>query len=384
MPVISLFIVWRLVLFSIPLIAPWFIPYLGFFPYREDYRLFKLPGYISSLANFDGIHYVRIAGKGYDQFEQAYFPLYPLLIRRLSPLFNNNHLLTGIVIANVSFVLALFVFYYYLRLIDKQGKGKGALWAVVFLLSFPTSFFFGVLYTESLFFLLIILSLFTLEKGKPILASFFAFFASLTRLTGIFLLIPFFLKIIEKFKHAKYQMLNTKYLMLLVSPFLGLGLYSYYLYQATGDPLFFFRSQPAFGANRSTNLVLLPQVYFRYLKIFFTANINFQYLIALVEVSIFNLVCYFLLQDLLNVLKKHQSKLFYTRLGLNLFSLAILLLPTLTGTFTSVPRYVLLCPSFFIGLSQIKGRKTKIAVSFLFFVLNMVLFSFFVQGYFVS
>ena len=103
----------------------------------------------------------------------------------------------------------------------------------------------------------------------------------------------------------------------------------------------FFRVQPVFGANRSTNLILLPQVYFRYLKIFFTANWNFQYFVSLIEFFIFTFVFIVLILDLLKIVKFSENwKLKignYERLSLSMFSFINLLLPTLTGTFSSIP-----------------------------------------------
>ena len=72
---------------------------------------FNLPNWIFALANFDGLHYIFIARDGYVQYEQAFFPLYPLSIKFLTPLFFNNQLLTGLLISNVSFFLGLFFSY---------------------------------------------------------------------------------------------------------------------------------------------------------------------------------------------------------------------------------------------------------------------------------
>src|SRR3989338_6456535 len=112
-----LFLIWRVLDFLIIFFSQKIIPYLGFFAYKDDLPSFNLPSWLSSLANFDGLHYIKIGKNGYSQFEQAFFPLYSLTIRFLNPLFYNNRLLTGIIISNISFLFGLFVFYKYLRLI---------------------------------------------------------------------------------------------------------------------------------------------------------------------------------------------------------------------------------------------------------------------------
>src|SRR3989344_1173973 len=107
--VLLFFIAFRLVDWLISYLAPFFIPYLGFFPYKELALNYNLPEFLTALANFDGAHYLLIA-----QYQQAFFPLYPLLIRWLSPIFFNNHLLTALIISNISFLLGLFIFSKYL------------------------------------------------------------------------------------------------------------------------------------------------------------------------------------------------------------------------------------------------------------------------------
>ena len=112
-----LFLLWRVFDFLIIFFSQKVIPYLGFFPYSDQLPRFHLPTWISALANFDGLHYISIAGNGYAQYEQAFFPLYPILIKFLSPLFLNNQLLTGLIISNFSFLLGLIIFNKYLKLI---------------------------------------------------------------------------------------------------------------------------------------------------------------------------------------------------------------------------------------------------------------------------
>src|SRR3990167_3950249 len=144
--VLLFFIAFRLADWLISYLAPFFIPFLGFFPYKEIAAQYNLPKFLTAFANFDGAHYLLIAKNGYTQYQQAFFPLYPLLIRWLSPFFLNNHLLTGLLISNVSFLLGLYFFSKYLKLaINNQQL---TIWSIVFLLVFPTSFFFGAVYTE--------------------------------------------------------------------------------------------------------------------------------------------------------------------------------------------------------------------------------------------
>ncbi len=376
--VVGLFLTWRFFDFLIVFLSPKFIPYLGEFPYLRQLILFG-NRFFSHFGNFDGIHYLLIAKNGYSQYEQAFFPLFPLLIRYLTPLFGNE-LTSGIIISNLSLFAGIFL------LKDSLSLKKTCfICVVVFLLSYPTSFFFGVVYTEGLFFLLIASTLYFLKKKRYLISGLFAILASLTRLAGVFLAIPIFFHLLEEYQISKIKfrefLPNIKN-YLLTAPFIGLGAYCYYLYRTTGDPLYFLTSQPAFGANRSTHLIFLPQVYWRYFKIFVTAAHNFPYYISIVEFVFFNFVLIVLVLDLVKIIR--HGKINLARLGLNLFSFANLLLPSLTGTFSSIPRYSLMSLSIFLYISEIESKWIKMLILAVFIIFHAILLGFFSQGYFVS
>ncbi|MCX6732101.1 MAG: hypothetical protein NTV98_01000 [Candidatus Roizmanbacteria bacterium] len=82
--VFILFVVSRLLIAFGAFLAQKIVPYMGFFPYKEILIDYHLPSWISAFASFDGVHYLLIARQGYSQWEQAFFPLYPLFIRILT------------------------------------------------------------------------------------------------------------------------------------------------------------------------------------------------------------------------------------------------------------------------------------------------------------
>lgn len=369
-----LLLFWKLIDLSISIFARYFIPYLGFFPYRDALEKTGLPKFIYSFANFDGTHYLKIAKNGYDEYAQAFFPLYPLLIKTFAFL-KINFLITGLLISNICFFIG-FIFLYKLLKLLKLNK-NAINWILILLVFFPTSFFFGAIYTEGLFFFLFGGSLYFLKKEKFLWAALFVFFASLTKIIGLLLILPMIFVFYKKLQKANNKF-SLPILICTLSPILGLLSYIIYLWKTTGDPLFFLASQPAFGAHRSTNIILLPQVYYRYFKILTTASHNFQYFISLLEVIIFTFFLIVLLLDL----KKNFKDSF--RLGLNLFSLSNLILPTLTGTFSSIPRYVLLSVSAFIYLGERKNVTGKLILFGVFFILHIVLIGLFIQGYFIG
>lgn len=380
--ILPLFFIWRSALFIVAYIAQHTVPYLGFFPYREILTDFKLPSWISSFANFDGLHYILISQQGYSQYEQAYFPLYPLLMALVN-IITNNALLSGLIVSHMSFLVGLVFLHKLMKLWYPKQKNVG-IWVVLFILTFPTSFFFGSIYTEGLFFMLVILSLYFIEKKRYGCAAIIAAFASATRLMGVFLIIPLAFSFIQNTHMFKWKsivgMIRTHFFIIL-SPVIGLLAYCVYLWITVGDPLFFLNAQPAFGANRSTSIVLLPQVYFRYFKILFTAAHDFRWYISLLEVVFFTFVVGILALDFKRLWTNSKR---WNLIGLNLFSFINIVLPTLTGTFSSVPRYALFSLSMFLFLANLTQGLTKKIIMCLFIIVHTTLLSLFIQGYFIG
>ena len=78
---------------ALQLVAGWAIAYLPFrpsYPHWDITLINQGPEWLWFWGGFDGVHYLNIAEKGYEYgLTQAFFPLYPLLIRWLN-LFGNS------------------------------------------------------------------------------------------------------------------------------------------------------------------------------------------------------------------------------------------------------------------------------------------------------
>lgn len=359
---LSAFIVWRLYLF-----VPLFLSSL-LIPQRT--------GYIGAIpwANFDGVHYLSIASHNYFQFEQAFFPFFPLLIHVLSFVFFGNELLASLIIVHLSLLVALVYFW---KLLSIDYKPSVALWSVLFLLAFPTAFFLGSIYTESLFLALVFASLYYGRKKQFILASVIASLAGATRVVGIFLLIPLAYEIFLSLPHTKqsFAFISKKFWPLLLIP-LGLLGYMIYLAASYHDPLLFVHAQSAFGAGRSSGqIILLPQVFWRYIKIFMTVPVsNSDFWLAW-----FELVTFCLIVLLLFVAYKEKVRKSYL-----MFALLVLFFPTLSGTLSSMPRYVLVCFTTFLVLGKIENKGWRYSLFALSLLLQTVLAALFLRGYFIS
>lgn len=372
------FILWRIILIILAAISPVFISTFGDkFPYKAEFLL--KPYYESWFwvwGNFDGVHYLRIAKEWYSaQYSQAFFPLYPVLTGLFGRLFQNEFLVAGFLISNFAFFGALFLFF---KLISEEFNLSTAKKAVVFLLLFPASFYFGAIYTEGLFLLEIVACFYLAKKGNWLASSILGFFASLTRFVGVFLfpalIVEYYFQNKEKFNthNTLFVIRNSSWLLLVPA---GSLVYMVYLGFAFHDPFYFLTSQPAFNAQRTTaGIVLFPQVVWRYLKILFSVNpASLPFFNAIFE---FATAIVFLILILISFVK--------TRLSWAVFSFLVFITPTLTGTFSSMPRYVLVCFSAFLVLAQIKNKLllSFILVLFVFLLgFSVILFT---RGYWVA
>ena len=382
------FLIWRVVLFVIAFISVFLITNYGArFPYVERVlSVTSLPSWIWGFGGFDGVHYLRIAQDGYSAvYSPAFFPVFPLLIRFFASLFPKNPSLdtaiyvdpaffySGILLSNLFFLLALYFLYKFFRL--DFGKKVSQL-AVVFLLLFPTSFYFGAIYTESLFLFLVVLALYQARKKIFFLAGVFSSVASAARFAGVFLapalLFELYLAVVKKEIKMKSRKFFLSVLGVLISP-LGLLIYMIYLWKNFGDPFYFISAQPYFGAERSSKIILLPQVIYRYIKIF-------------LDIPVFSLPFFNSFLEFVFALTGLALLLFYfkkIRFSYWIFVFLSFITPTLTGSFSSMPRYSLVLFPVLPVVVEKMGRYRK-PIFILSAIFGIILLSLFIRGYWVA
>lgn len=356
--VITLIFVWLLFLSGVYYVTPYFFP--------------ERIGYIgpTPFANFDGIHYLRIAREGYGQYLEAFFPLYPMVVGVIGKYISIPPYLIGMSVSCISFVVGLFFLYSFVL---KEKDKKTAKFTILMLVSFPTSFFFVCVYTEGLFFLLSVLTVIYTRNRKWLFAGLFGLLAGATRLVGVILVV-----------YMCIEYLQTYGKKLVFRPLLGIALvplgllgFMWYLSVRTGDPLAFMHVQSAFGAQRSNlPVILLPQVLWRYAKIIFTAYMQptpISYIVTIAElcVTVFAF-------SILWFCRKSIS------LGLTVFSFLVLLVPTMTGTFSSMTRYVLSAFPLFISLGTMHNTKLKTGIVVVFLFLQLLSAGLFFRGWFIG
>ena len=250
--ILTLFLTWRVGLFFIAFLAILLFPKFGnSFPYSDQVlKVTGLPSWVWGFGNFDGVHYLRIAQNGYNaQYSQAFFPLYPLLIQIFANIFpkvetldtqiyvDPSYFFTAILLSNALFLFALILLYKLIRIDFNQ---KVAFSSLVLLLAFPTSFYFGSVYTESLFLLLTVGAFYFARKNNFLLAGVFSAFAGATRIFGLLLvpviLFEIYLKLKTKEVKRSSSELTKAIVGILVAPF-GALFYMLYLRLNFNNPL---------------------------------------------------------------------------------------------------------------------------------------------------
>ncbi|NOY14930.1 MAG: hypothetical protein GXP43_01810 [bacterium] len=329
------------------------------------------------LANFDGYHYWNLVKDGYVYgLYQSFFPGFALLMRPFYWLVGNYVVLAGVLI-NLALLFASLVL---LKEISKGNKVQAGM-AVLFLLSWPASFYFASFYTESLFLVLSLAAFYFYTKNKTGPALLMAGAASAVRLAGIFIVVSFILdRLVRLYRFKGWRgvikgEVMVKMFLWLVIGGVGLWLYMAFLQIRFGDALIFFHNQSRFLAGRQTDkLILLPQVIYRYLKMFITTPIN-NPIFFVISLEFWSLVL--AIAGLVFLWLKKAP------VYLQIYGWLSLILPTLTGTLSSLPRYVLVIFPVFLGLSFLPKRVRWFVIGvnavWLFFA-----FARFIQGWWIA
>lgn len=372
--IIKIVLAWRIVLSIAALVAGFFVVYKPSFPYGEVLLEPLGPRAVSSWGNFDGVHYLTIIERGYvgTGAIQAFFPLFPQIVKSVSIVIGNP-LIAGLLVSTSCFAVALYFLFKLVRLDEDKKTAQRVMWLVLF---FPTAFFFTSLYTESLFLLEVVLAFYYARKKQWIIASLFTIFASATKVTGILLVPALLIEYYEQIGTKKmviWEKIKTTTTLLLGGS--GLAMYMLYLKKVFGDPLLFLHVQSQFGSGRETEkFILLYQVFWRYIKMI--ATVPVQSLVFYTVAHEFIITILFL--GLL------ISAFWYVRKSYVVFGLISMIVPTLTGTLTSMPRYVLVLFPAFMVLAKIVPERFYKSLLVFFGILLFINTILFIQGYWVA
>lgn len=163
----------------------------------------SLQDILDKFVIWDANSYVNIAKGGYTEYLEngepitlVFFPFYSMLIRVIMILIPNAEL-AGLVTSALCFSTGCcFMYAYTTECYGRQVAGK----AVFYLSISPFAFFFGTLMSESAFFMMISICLYLMQKRKWWAFSIAGIFCALTRMQGVFIIIPACIHWFEEYK----------------------------------------------------------------------------------------------------------------------------------------------------------------------------------------
>jgi mannosyltransferase PIG-V len=333
---------------------------------------------VGPFIRYDSGWYYEIARNGYEFVpggpsvgvgkagKIAFFPLYPMLMRYAGRLFGRttaDMYLGGILVAWTSFVLAMVALFFLARLDLPRRQAERA---VLLTAIFPFAFFFGMVYTESLFLLLTVLSFYGFRTRRWWLGGVAGALATATRVNGI-LMLPALAWV--AFRGAQPTIRDrTLAAATLVLVATGVGAYSVYVYRLSGNPFEWAASIARWGYHPGGAPWLAPVQLIERL-----ATHPYRYM------TTDRMAVYDTLYGITAILFAVAIPFVWRRFGAayGVFMLLSLSLPLSSGVFEGMGRYCSVLFPCFIWLASIRSRSVStamIVVFAMFYTLGLAFF----------
>jgi hypothetical protein len=225
---------------------------------RSQHPLAKPGDALHAFANWDGEWYLSIVTSGYSYDSAkpssvAFFPVYPLLAQGLAHATGLDPVVSLLIVLHASLIAAFALIIAYVRLRYSDNKRELGDYVLLSLGLFPTTFFFRMAYSESLFVLLLILCLYGMERRWPLLVvALLVGSATAVRPVGLALLPPFLLHVWHR--SASGQQFGIRLTWLLPLSLWGIVTYMSYQGVVFGDPLAFLKTQANWRIYRPSSL----------------------------------------------------------------------------------------------------------------------------------
>jgi hypothetical protein len=212
-------------------------------------------GIQDAFQTWDAQHYLYLAREGYGPgcMSNAFFPLYPWLIRGAGLALGGRFLAAALVVSNLLGTAAMA---YLFLLVRPFGGPRAAFFSCLFLAAFPTAFYMSLPYSESLFLFLCLGFLFHARQGRTGWASAFAFLLPLSRPMGLLACLAV---AADAWAGRKGKgVLKANRLVLAAAFAAGAGAYLAFMKQATGDPMSGLKAQAFFASGYLQGGILRP------------------------------------------------------------------------------------------------------------------------------
>jgi len=325
-------------------------------------------GYDADYSDLSPDHVLCNSGTGFCQRNFAFFPVYPALVRALGEILGNLNL-AAVLISNAAFVLAAMLLFKFAK--SLFGR-RTAYYSILALWLWPAGYVFSAAMTESLFLLLLLAVYYSFYYKKYLIAGILGALISATRNTGILVLLPMALILLEQ---SGYRLTLKKLNLKIVAGFLlvsfGLLLFMIYLNFRTGDPFAFINIQEYWDKP----VLGLTPLYALYLSLF-----DYR-LEGGITVHLYNLV--YLAGIISLFFWSHLKKVLPFSLNVVLL---FILVPMTAGTLLSLSRYTAVLFPVYLLLGNIakKHEKLMLFVYLGFFVLLIALSYLYARGHWIT
>lgn len=303
------------------------------------------------LAGWDAVHYLRLSKEGYAAGSPscAFYPLWPMVLRPVAAVTGNPPVLGSLLLANAFSVTGLLLFY---RLVKRRYGPVVGRDSLILMLAFPGALFFSFPYSESLYFVLVMVFFWGLTLERMVAAAAAAFLLPLTRPVGIFIALPLAWHLYEtqrqqhELQHKAPQAASGSLLpwVLLACPLLGYAAYFGLMKLWTGNAFEGFDVQRSYPNSPSI------QNMFNYAG-FFHALANVQTLDGMMDAALDRFFFVLFLALLPLIYRLDKTWFFYV--------LPAGLVPAMSSWFMSYRRYVMVLFPIFIVLAQLLGDRSR-------------------------
>ena len=273
-------------------------------------------------SRWDAGWYLDIAQHGYKftvgtRSNRAFFPVYPMLMRAARVILHSRTPATwcrsGILVSNAALLVTLL---YVFALAKHEFDEATARRAVLYLLVFPTTFFFSAVYSESVFLALTVAAFYHARKGQWWLAGALACFATLSRPPGVVIAVALGTEYLLQCG-GDWRRVRANAMAVFFAPIALLGFLSFLRY-TEGSATSIVQAQGAWGLHLQMPWRTLAPFFHRGMEIRGTViDLGFTVFFAALTVA----------------------TAFRLRLSYVTFAFAYLVFITLWGSLESMPRY---------------------------------------------
>lgn len=292
--------------------------------------------------------YEDIVKNGYDKVSTLaphdptnwpFYPLYPFSVKLFNFITFNTISIpyAGMIVSNIFLYFGLLFLYKFVR--EKFGENV-SFKTLFYLLIFPTSIYFSLMYTESLFLFLTAAGFYAIEKKKWIPAIILAALLTATRTVGVLFSLILAWEFFKENKFNIKSLLKQKVTLLFLTIPIPILSFYYYLYTISGSFTAALDEVENWGRPGLTNPIRYLLDYIVNPSFFGTWHFGF----VAFSCAIFGLI---------------MTYFVYKKLGFGYFSYCLLsILIPMSSSLTSFPRYLLSITPIFIVLG-FYGEKNK-------------------------